>query len=383
MPQRVILTPLKMRILVFCLAAISLTACTPRGAIDIVPGAKGIGDVEHIYIGTTRGPDIVGGEPFGIKRQPDPRYVRLDISIPPDRAPGAIAWPRRGRKADPLTQFVTLAQVDYSGDAPFRADLSATLRTEPGGKREAVIFVHGFNNTFAEGAYRWAQLGHDLGVKGALVHYSWPSRASPFGYVYDRDSALFARDGFEDLLREVDRAGAQRIVIVGHSVGSLVVMETLRQIGLEKNRALLDKIAGVVLMSPDIDVDVFRAEARAVGKLPQPFVIFTSKKDRALALSARLTGQRDRVGNLPDAAALAGLKVTLIDTTAFSSGLGHFTVGDSPALLALLGGISDVDNAFAQDQTGRAGLLGGAVLTVQNATQIILSPVSAIAGSAP
>ena len=29
------------------------------------------------------------------------------------------------------------------------------------------------------------------------VHYAWPSAAEPLGYVYDRDSAIFARDGLD------------------------------------------------------------------------------------------------------------------------------------------------------------------------------------------
>jgi esterase/lipase superfamily enzyme len=366
-----------MRRLLICIV-IGLCACTPRGEIRIMPQAAGVGEVEPVFIGTTRGPDAKDNQAFGMTRDPDPRYVRLDISIPPHREVGTIDWPAKNRVADPLTDFVTLDQKVYATPRAFRDDLSEALRNDSGA-REAVVFVHGFNSSFAEGTYRWAQLGHDLNVKGALVHYSWPSRANPLGYVYDRDSALFARDGFEDLLKQVRQAGARKIVIVCHSMGAAIVMETLRQIAISGDRELLSRIAGIVLMSPDIDVDVFLAEARKIGKLPQPFVIFTSKKDRALALSAQLTGQRDRLGNLPNARLLGNLKVTLVDTTAFSSGLGHFNVGNSAALLALLGQISDVDKAFAGDQTGRTGLLGGVVLTVQNATQIVLSPVTAIA----
>lgn len=359
--------------------ALVLGACVQRGEIRLAPDARGVGTAETVFVSTTRGPDPDGTAAFGRVRELTPHYLRLDVSVPPDRQPGTIKWPRPTRPADPRTDFVTLSEQSYSGAGAFRGALSRAIAAQKDHRGEAVVFVHGFNTTFAEGIYRIAQLGHDLKQTGTLVHYSWPSRASPLGYVYDRDSALFARDGLEALLRDVDAAGARRIIIVAHSVGSSVLMEALRQLALEKDDGLMRKIGGVVLMSPDVDVDLFRAEAKRIGKLPQPFLIFTSKKDRALALSARLTGETDRVGNLANAAELADLNVTLIDTTAFSTGLGHFNAGNSPALLAILGKINDVDSAFAADRTGKTGLLGGAVLTVQNVTQIILSPVSAIA----
>ncbi|MCY1126409.1 alpha/beta fold hydrolase [Frigidibacter sp. RF13] len=360
---------------ILALSVASLAACAARGAIKIVPEAKGLGASEQVFIGTTRGFDEETAEPFSYRRSRTMRYGRVDVSIPPEHRPGEIDWPAKKDRADPQTEFVATAQEIYDGAPEFRADLARALRQ----KRDAVIFVHGFNSTFAEGTYRLAQLGYDLQIGAVLVNYSWPSRARPLGYVYDRDSALFARDGLEELIRQVNAAGARRVTIVAHSLGSLVVMETLRQMAISERTPVLANIDGVVLMSPDIDVDVFHEQARRIGKLPQPFIIFTSKKDKALALSARLTGQRDRVGNLQSASELGSLEVTLIDTTAYSTGGGHFNVGNSPALLSILGRIADVELALAADRTGRPGLLSGVVLSVQNATQIILSPVSAIA----
>lgn len=371
--------PVRFPVLIFASLAL-LAGCEDRGAIRIVPEARDIGVVEQVFVGTTRGFDEETADPFGKIRQANLRYARVDVSIPPERAVGEIDWPSKGGTPNPAREFVALDQVIYDGGAEFRADLRAALKSEASNNRDAVIFVHGFNNTFAEGTYRLAQLGHDLKVQGVLVHYSWPSRANALGYVYDRDSALFGRDGLEVLIREVEAAGARNVIVVAHSMGGALVMETLRQMAIAGDRRSLERIRGVILMSPDIDLDVFHEQAVKIGKLPQPFLIFTSKKDRALALSARLTGQRDRLGNLADPSELADLKVTLVDTTAFSTGVGgHFNVGDSPALLNILGSIADVDAAFASDRTGKTGLLGGVVLTVQNATQIVLSPVSAIA----
>ncbi len=371
------------RIVTAVLIVLALAACEPRGRVVIAPDAAKTGAIETVFIATTRGADPGTGEAFGTARSAEARFLRLDVAIPPNRAPGEIAWPHPRRAPDPATEFLAARQELYAGAPEFRADLAAALARNPRRGREAVVFIHGFNNNFAEGAYRLAQLGHDLDLKGVLVHYSWPSRAQPLRYAYDRDSALFARDGLETLLREVEAAGADRILIMAHSMGSALTMEALRQIAIRDDRRLLGKVSGVVLVSPDIDVDVFRAQAARIGDLPQPFAIFTSKRDRALALSARLTGQRDRLGNVTDVEDVADLEVTLLDTTAFSAGSGHFNPGESPALLAILGKLADVDAAFAGDRTGRAGLLPGAVLTVQNATQIVLSPVTAISQIQP
>lgn len=371
------------RILTGFLIVLTLAACETRGRVILMPDAAKTGEIETVFVGTTRGPDPDSGDEFGRGRSGTTRFVRLDVAIPPDRTAGQIHWTPERAAPDPKTDFLATNFQKYADNTDFRTDLARTLKQERRGEREVTLFVHGFNNTFAEGAYRLAQLGHDLDLGGVLVNYSWPSRAHPLGYAYDRDSALFARDGLEDLLNEVVAAGAERVLIVAHSMGSALTMETLRQVAIGGNDKVRERIEGVVLVSPDIDVEVFRAQATRMGGLPQPFLIFTSKKDRALALSARLTGQRDRLGNVTDVREVADLDVTLLDTTAFSEGGGHFNPGNSPALLAILSQIADVDTALAADRTGRTGLLPGAVLTVQNATQIVLLPVTAITGAQP
>ena len=58
----------------------------------------------------------------------------------------------------------------------------------------------------------------------------WCGLARTVGYVYDRDSALLARDPLEHLIMELTRGSKRKLVIVGHSMGKLLIMETLRQI---------------------------------------------------------------------------------------------------------------------------------------------------------
>lgn len=364
--------------LLAALSIVALAACAPRGLITLAPEAAAVGAVERIFIGSTRLPGDDAGNPYSRGRSYMTRFARYDVSIPPDRQLGSLPWPPRHGAADPSKHMLTVDQKGYETDAAFRTDLTKELRHTPPGKREVVVYIHGFNNTFAESLYRLAQLQHDMGLPGVPVLYSWPSRGTPLGYAYDRDSALFARDGLERMLQEVSAAGADQILLVAHSLGSALTMETLRQLAIGRDRSVLPRVGGVILISPDIDVDVFRAQAQAVGALPQPFVIFTSSRDRALGLSARLAGETSRLGNLGDVQVLAGLEVTLLEVGAFSTGDGHFTAGTSPSLIQLLNGIGDVDDALGRDAASRIGLLPGAILTVQGATRIILSPVALI-----
>lgn len=348
--------------------------CTPRGAVTLEPAAAQVGTVEPIFIGTTReqGQDGI----FGSHRSQEVRFARYDVSIPPIRTLGQINWPKRGAVANPARDFLTTDQEVYQTSPAFQTDLRRQLATTNG---EAVIFVHGYNTNFAEGVYRVAQFAHDLELPGTVVLYSWPSAAEPLGYAYDRDSALFARDGLESLIHEVARAGAKRILLVAHSMGSGLTMEALRTAAIRGDARTLQVLGGVVLISPDIDVDVFREQAKAIGDLPQPFVIFGTDRDKFLRLSAALTGQEERLGSLSDVSRVADLQVAFLDVGEFVTGAGHFVMGDSPALILLMGRIADIEGAFEDDRRARVGLLPGVVLTVQNATQIVLRPLGQVA----
>lgn len=351
------------------LLVLLLGACAPSHVLIRLPDSEIVTSRQTIFAATTR---ALGERGFTGERSEEIHFGRFEVSIPPDREPGTIQWPRHGRDPDPARDFLTAEAQIYRDRSGFRSDLSRAIKADNG---EAVVYIHGYNTSFANGLYRVAQLAHDLNLSGAEVHYSWPSMGNPLGYAYDGDSALFARDGLEALLDELAAAGAERIVIVAHSMGGLLAMETLRQMAIANNPTR-SRLAGTILISPDLDVEVFRSQAQRIGQLPQPFVIFTSQRDRALQLSALLTGQRDRLGNLAEIEEVADLEVTVFEVGAFSRGAGHFTVGTSAAVIGILDQFGAISLAFGRD-SGSVGLLPGTIITVRSATQIILSPVTA------
>lgn len=364
------------RFAILSFVALFMVSCGSRGSLSVDRSIAPSGQQEQVFFGTTRAPYVGVDAGYSGRRSEVMSYGRLDVSVPPQRKKGKLPSPREGAKPNPETQFFATDMKTYRGAPDFRADLRRAILSQPGNKREAVIFVHGYNTRFHAGVYRLAQLGHDFNLTATLVHFSWPSRGDLMGYAYDHDSAGIARDGLEKLLIEVEAAGARNITIVAHSLGTEVTMEALRQIAIARNHGVMTKIGGVVLVSPDIDIDVFRAEAKKIGVLPQPFVIFTSRRDQALRLSGDLTGQGERLGDIRDVGRIADLKVTLIDTSAFSTGIGHFNVGDSPSLIAILARLPDFDAAFTGDGAPASGLLPGAVQSIRDVTEFVLSPLA-------
>jgi esterase/lipase superfamily enzyme len=52
-----------------------------------------------------------------------------------------------------------------------------------------------------------------------------------FDYAYDRESAMFSRDDFEHVLSSIVSApSASRVHIVAHSMGTMLTLESLRQL---------------------------------------------------------------------------------------------------------------------------------------------------------
>lgn len=355
--------------LIACLAL--LTACAVREQVDFVQGPAPGAVWQPVLVATMRAPDPSQPIP-GSARSNEVTFGRYTVSIPPEREAGSI--PRqRNRQTPDLERHFMLAEALPLQPAAFTAAVRAQLAEQPPAQREVVIFVHGFNTTFAEGTYRTAQMKHDLQLPGVMTHFSWPSLGEPLAYVHDRDSALFSRDGLIEMIHRVRDAGPERIILIAHSMGSQLMMEALRQMALARDPAL-ERIGGVVLIAPDIDVSVFRQQARTIGRLPQPFLIVVSQRDRALQLSARLTGEPQRLGNLPSPEAVRDLPVTLVDVTAFGSGDGHFTVASSPALIGLLGQLGAVNLALNAADVANSPLLPGVFRPLQRASEVVLTP---------
>lgn len=306
-----------------------LAACAPRVTAqraDPHPSAT----IQPIYVATGRKLDQTGTI-FGLERTEGLRFFRTDVSMPPTHQLGQIEWP--DGPPDAATDVVVTGTEVYNSHGPMLRE----MRQEHAG-RETLLFVHGYNNTLSEAIYRLAQIQTDFDTAMPGLLFSWPSAGDPRGYIYDRDSVLYARDDLTEMLRQLTRAPGDKVFVLAHSMGSSLVMEALRGIALSGDRHLLNRISGVVLMSPDIDPDVFDRQAEVIGKLPQPFLIFITKEDRALTVSGFITGRKPRLGMIDSADKVQRPDVQVIDFSSLAdgSGLNHFVPVTSPAAIGLL-----------------------------------------------
>jgi esterase/lipase superfamily enzyme len=346
-----------------------LAGCAPRAALVAAPPNLDLA-TRTVFVTSQRGLDPETGRP-GALRAEETRHQRFEITLPPDRAEGKVTFPIG--KPDPQTDMLVSQSTPIATQKAMISAVRQNLARRP--EKQIHLYIHGYNNTFADGVLRTAQMAEDFDFNGVSTHFSWASAGNPLAYAYDRDSIMASRVGLSTMIEDLSRLPAQDFILIAHSVGADLLMEVLRDFAISGKRDVLRALDGVVLISPDIDIDVFKAQARRIGVLPQPFIIVTSPNDRALAVSARLTGQTSRVGSLPDAEELDAFDIVFIDVSAFSNDgdmLRHFTAVTSPEAIRLIGQLSNVADTLGADAALRPGLVPGTVLRVREATRIIL-----------
>jgi esterase/lipase superfamily enzyme len=370
---------------------IVLAGCAGRPEGVLVPSGKvapGVSTVD-LLVATTRAPSSQPGVLFSGERGSELAVSDIVVSIPPDdkRKVGQVQWPKK-LPADPMKDFSTVSVKPIDGAKAADGWLGRNLPKS----RRVLIFVHGFNNRYEDAVYRFAQIVHDSKTDAAPVIFTWPSRASIFDYSYDKESTNYSRDALEELLRAaVNTPEVGEITIMAHSMGTWLAVETLRQMAIRDGR-VPKKIQQVILASPDLDVDVFGQQMRAIGKDKKDrpnFTLFVSRDDRALTLSRRISGNVDRLGQInpaeePYRSMLENQGITVLDLTALKSGdrLNHGKFAESPEVVRLIGNRLIDGQSVTDSEVGLGERIGAVALgtaqTVGSAASIAVSTPIAV-----
>ena len=194
-------------------------------------------------------------------------------------------------------------------------------------RKEVVVFIHGYNNTFNDAAHAMGTICRLLGRDFVCVLLTWPaggSRGAFLGYNVDIESGEFAVADMRKAMRAIgETEGVRGIDFIAHSRGAAVLASAFQQLGREayvSRKPITEslKVRNIVLFAPDIDIDV--ASTKIFDVFSDPDVPYGARKnpsatilvkqgsfhitmysnpaDQALGLSSSIFGSALRLGQL-------------------------------------------------------------------------------------
>ncbi len=218
------------------------------------------------------------------------------------------------------------AAVDAHLSAAASLQREIGVRLKAVRRKEIVVFVHGYNNSFEDAAITAGRFCGILSNEFVCMLLSWPAGGNGgavFGYNIDRESGEFAVADLKKAIRIISATPqVENVHLIAHSRGADVLLSTLQHLGMEaystrSSPAERYKINNVVLFAPDVDLDIaatklfgfvsdpdapYGALATPYGVLPQVgslhLTIYSSPNDMVLALSRGLFGSVARLGRL-------------------------------------------------------------------------------------
>lgn len=325
---------------VFTFALVLLAACgAPAPLVELTkPAVNGL-KTHDIFIATTRARDEDPSVLFSGERSDDLTFARVTVSVPPSHKIGQLEKPQG--QSNPRQHFTIFGPQEYNSEESFIRAIDGELREIPRGERNVLIFVHGYNTSFTNAVLQTAQFVEDSGFQGTAVLFTWASRGKTFDYVYDLNSAFAAR---ARLFRTAELIGfdtpsVEGYNLVAHSMGNILTVESMRNAVLARGSLNKSgKLKSITLASPDIDIDLFRAQLETFPPEMRRFYVFVSDDDKALGTARLIAGGVNRVGN-SDADELAELGVVVVDLSQLQAGdrFNHGKFSDSPEAVQLIG----------------------------------------------
>jgi len=317
---------------------------------DDTPASRRSASIDLLFI-TDRGPqsDPESDRPYGEERSASLAYGSTTVEIG-----HGISWPELERqsrlpersldvsmtlgttrelgrfpespyelKATPAGIVRSPAIMGHHRDARSRFEAEIRRRLAQAPSKEVILYIHGFNETFATAAYSTADLCHFFGRRQVCTFFAWPASSTGFlltAFKSTTESARFSVGHLKRTIRMIAQTpGVEGIELLAHSRGADLLASVLRELFIEAVAAGVEpadvfKIDNVVMMAPDVDADVADSKWGTIESDPDLIsnwssealprmmngrsTIYASPGDRALAWASRLFRSRARVGNL-------------------------------------------------------------------------------------
>jgi esterase/lipase superfamily enzyme len=227
-------------------------------------------------------------EIYGADSSDELQLGRLEVSIPKGHKLGNLESPSMLHfefHEDPKKHIVLLEVGPPLSEAAWTTGIDNRLNAST--EKAALLFIHGFDDTFEFAARRTAQLACDLSLDGVPLMFSWPSQGTESGYPADEDRVMTSVPDLKQVLTLIRTKTQAKVVhVIAHSMGNRVLCNALREFALEKADLRLDQ---VILAAPDVYTDLFRRQlAPEIVKVCKRVSLYASSEDKALLLSMKL-----------------------------------------------------------------------------------------------
>ena len=276
------------------------------------------------------------------------QYGECTISIPKIHKMGKLESPSLLMlefRPNPEKHIVLTRTMSYSEEWFFDGVRASVAKSA---KKEAFVFVHGYNVSFEDAARRTGQIAFDLGFIGAPIFYSWPSNDKITNYIKDETNITWSTPHLQRFLTLLSQnSGAVRIHIIAHSMGNRAVCDALKALSYDQGNSV--KFNHLVLAAPDIDAETFQELATTLQRLAARVTVYESSKDKALFASKKIHGNARAGEPLLIIPGLDTIDASLIDTDF----LGHSYFSETWPLL------SDIHSLLFNDELAsqRFGLM--------------------------
>lgn len=212
-------------------------------------------------------------------------------------------------KTTKITKLTPLNDTEFSQSLP--------------GDQQVVLFIHGYNNAYADVVRRGATIKADISPNATVISYTWPSVGEVLSYGYDEVSTRIADQNFTTLMEKLlESVPAERINIVAHSMGSRLVLNYISDLPKRSIYPETRKFQNFVFAASDVAQLHFKQKESEpaypphnVSAYANQVTVYSSQHDRPLGLSKKLHGGRP-LGLAEPATMFLAAGITAVDASA-------------------------------------------------------------------
>lgn len=154
------------------------------------------------------------------------------------------------------------------------------------GSNKLIIFVHGFNVSFKDAAFKAAQIKYDLEIKHPMLLLSWPSYGSVKMYTHDVRATVSSAGILRNFITNLDSSSldCEEIIFIAHSMGTFCLSQIIK--GVSKN---FKKLSRVVLAAADLPrIDFENDFATEYLNAFDGVALYVHSNDWALGISKKI-----------------------------------------------------------------------------------------------